>query len=897
MSEPGAFQMEVRVLLVEDDEDDFTLTRDLLTDVWGARVQLDWARTYVEGLRMLTQGSYDVVLLDYRLGERTGLDFLGRLPLEEDSPPVILLTGQGDRETDLLAMQAGAADYLAKSGLNSTMLERSMRYAIERHRAKLARHEAERHYHLLLESVGAIVWQGDPDTLELSFVSREAENLLGYPVERWTQEPTFWVDHVHPEDRRWALAYCEDAARAGVPHSFEYRMIASDGRTVWLRDIVRVVEIAGRRTLAGVIVDITHVRESEEAIRLRDRAVEAISEGILITDAGQPDNPIVYVNPAFLAMTGYAADEVLGNNCRFLQGADTDPAAVTEIREGIAAERSVTVELLNYRKDGTPFWNRLLVNPVRDSSGGVTHFVGVQRDVTERKRSLAELAAAERHYRRLVNTAPLGVFAHDLDGRLLEVNAAAERLAGRTAGELIGAHFSVAFAPEDLPAAQALLERVLSGSAEEFEEELQIVRPSGEKRLLNVTVAPMREGNDVVGVHGIARDITDERAREQHLRRAERLAGVGTLIAGVAHELNNPLSAVIGFTQLLLMEPRPQSEREDLESIAREAARMGKIVSDLRLVARDPQQTTVTRQSVDLNDVVHHVVKTRDYAVRTRNIEIAKDLASDLPPILADPAQMEQVVLNLVVNAEQAMDGMGGDRQIVVRTLTTRGRVVLEIIDRGPGIEKAHLERIFDPFFTTKAPGEGTGLGLSLVHSIIHEHDGTIQVDSEPGRGTAIRIDLPCAREELGEGIVSQPLVTPIGPLRVLVVDDEDAVRRVLVRSLQRRGHSVDEAADGQQALELLGTTGREYAAIISDLRMPGMSGDQLLARVRQLGSGLEHRLIFLTGDTASPEAARILEGANVPVLPKPAGIMDVVRWVEQVGSPRHGHASSVGAG
>lgn len=284
----------IRVLLVEDDEDDYLLTRGLLRDVDGASFALEWAQSYAAGLEAVRGGEFDVVLLDYRLGAQTGLDFLGRLPVDEATPPVILLTGQGDRETDLVAMRAGAADYLAKAGLNATMLERSIRYAVERHRAVMAQHDAERRYQLLLESVGAIVWQGDPRTLVFTFVSREAEHLLGYPVARWTTEPTFWVDRIHPEDRDWALALCEDASRRGVAHTFEYRMIAADGRIVWLRDIVRVVESAGRRELAGVMVDVTEVKQAEVALRLRDRAIAAISEGVLITDPHQPDDPIVY---------------------------------------------------------------------------------------------------------------------------------------------------------------------------------------------------------------------------------------------------------------------------------------------------------------------------------------------------------------------------------------------------------------------------------------------------------------------------------------------------------------------------------------------------------------------------------------------------------------------------
>ncbi|HLM66950.1 MAG TPA: PAS domain S-box protein, partial [Longimicrobium sp.] len=320
MSEASPAGAGVRVLLVEDDEDDYVVTRELLSG--GAGFALDWAPTAAEGLHALARGTYDVVLLDYRLGTGTGLDFLRALP-GEDVPPVILLTGQAGDGTDLAAMRLGAADYLDKDELSPAVLHRAIRYALERHRAQVARREAERRYQLLVGSIGAIIWQGDPDTFQFTFVSREAEHLLGFPLERWTGEPDFWRSRLHPADREWAVAQCARASRRREAHTFEYRMIAADGRVVWLRDIVRSVEIGGRHELAGVMVDVTAAKEAEEKLRLRDRALAAVDEGILVTDPHQPHDPIVYVNPAFERMTGYAAGEVIGRNCRLLQGEGT----------------------------------------------------------------------------------------------------------------------------------------------------------------------------------------------------------------------------------------------------------------------------------------------------------------------------------------------------------------------------------------------------------------------------------------------------------------------------------------------------------------------------------------------------------------------------------------------
>jgi PAS domain S-box-containing protein len=382
----------------------------------------------------------------------------------------------------------------------------------------------------------------------------------------------------------------------------------------------------------------------------------------------------------------------------------------------------------------------------------------------------------------------------------------------------------------------------------------------------------------------ILSDASDRIAREQHLRRVERLAGMGTLIAGVAHELNNPLSAVLGFTQLLLAEPRSDEERGDLETIAREARRMARIVSDLKSVARDTQQST-RLEGMDLNDVVRHVLRTREYSISTSNIELTTDLAEALPLIMGDRARIEQLLLNLVINAEQALSsGTLLPRRLSVRTRVTAQGCSLLVADNGPGIPRDQLDRIFDPFFTTRAPGGGTGLGLALVQSIVNDHRGQIRVDSEVGKGSSFRVDIPRAPTPEVEGLLLSPLPPVARRLRILVVDDEEAVRRAVARILERRGHTVHEAADGEAALAILESSTSAFDVIVTDLRMPGLSGDALLERLKLRTDGIASRVLFLTGDTENSEALRALTDAHIPFLAKPIGIGQVIQCVEQIG-------------
>ncbi|MGH7504898.1 MAG: ATP-binding protein, partial [Longimicrobiales bacterium] len=456
----------------------------------------------------------------------------------------------------------------------------------------------------------------------------------------------------------------------------------------------------------------------------------------------------------------------------------------------VAREPFDGVEYRVVHPDGEVRWAFSRGYPVRAEDGQVYRVVGTTEDVTERKVAQDRLAAAEALYRLLVENAPYAIYALDVNGCFVELNPAGEAIVECPPGAAIGQHFSTVIAPESLDVATRGFEQVVSGEADHIEFDEWILQASGGKRLIRVTESAMIENGVIVGTHGVARDITDEYQMDRQLRRAERLASIGTLIGGVAHELNNPLQSIRSFTSLLLENAQPGEETEDLKTIQRESQRASRIVSNLRLLARQAQDEPGERAPLDLNDVVRHVLKTRRYALDTGSIEVVEDLFADLPAVLGDRGQLEQVVLNLVVNAEHAVEG-AAVRRITLGTRPDGGTVVLTVADSGMGIHADHLEHIFDPFFTTKAPGEGTGLGLSLVYGIITEHGGAVHVDSKPARGTTLRIQLPAAAAEERETEATEHPRAPRRALRVLVVDDEPAIRGALCRYLTRsRGHT-----------------------------------------------------------------------------------------------------------
>jgi PAS domain S-box-containing protein len=709
---------------------------------------------------------------------------------------------------------------------------------------------------------------------------------------------------------------------------------------------------------------------------------------------------IVNVNDAFLARYGYTREELVGELAAplFVDPELGNPAdAMRSIRAAAEGEPQ-RFEIWERTKEGTAFPKEVILT--RGEYFGATAVISVGRDISTRKEAEAALRESEARYRRLVETSPYGIYALDREGRFTELNPAAEQLLGRPASELLGRRFAEVAAPEDVARVKAVRRRRFAGELKSADSEVHIVNGAGERRLLHVRASVIREGGVIVGTHGTARDITEERAREaemrllatalegldegvtvmrfdgqliyanstharlmgydpetrslpavtaflpdgaearrleeifrvvaeqgawagrvrrrrvsdgavipvelivgrvdrtdgeslvfnitrdltgeirkeQQLRRVERLASVGTLIGGVAHELNNPLHAIRNFAELLLMEHRGSEDREALEIIQREADRAAKVVSDLRMIARQTQESGAEHEPTDLNDIIRHVLKVRRYALETGNVEMREDLADDLPRVMANRGEIEQVVLNVVVNAEQAMRAQRGDRRLVVRTRPTSEGAAIHVVDNGPGMSPHQLERIFDPFYTTKAPGEGTGLGLSLVHTIISEHGGNVHVESELGKGTAFRIDLPRAPAREAVAAQESAPAAPARPLRVLVVDDEESVRRVSARFLERVGHQVDTAADGAEALQMLKHV--RYDAVVADLRMPGLDGEELFHRLRARGDGLERRLVFLTGDAASEQAARLVAAARAPVLVKPVRLAELARTI-----------------
>ena len=362
---------------------------------------------------------------------------------------------------------------------------------------------------------------------------------------------------------------------------------------------------------------------------------------------------------------------------------------------------------------------------------------------------------------------------------------------------------------------------------------------------------------------------------QAQLIQSEKLSAIGEFVAGVTHELNNPLTSLLGFSELLQQTNVDERQKRFVERIAGSARRCQKIVQSLLSFAR---QHKPERKATDLNELVEAVIEIMAYEMRTSNIEVEKQLDSTLPGVLVDPHQIQQVFLNLVNNARQAMEGQQSSGRLRVRTEAAHGRVRVTFQDNGPGISEENLKKIFDPFVTTKEAGKGTGLGLSLSYGIIQEHGGTIRAESKSGTGATFVIDLPAHAGAIdapksADAVVAKNMAPQGSGRRVLVIDDEEAILDFVAEVLSADGFKVDTASDGDAALRRLRE--ERYDLALCDWKMPGLNGQRLFERVHHDDPAVARRFVFMTGDVINHQADAFLKQHGKVCLPKPFTIAD----------------------
>jgi signal transduction histidine kinase len=440
----------------------------------------------------------------------------------------------------------------------------------------------------------------------------------------------------------------------------------------------------------------------------------------------------------------------------------------------------------------------------------------------------------------------------------------------------------------DPQARVALLDRLVAdGSVADYL--LRLRRADGNAMWVEVTAhADPAADAGAVRVDALIRDVSERKKLDDETRdiyhqllQAEKMAALGQTISGVAHELNNPLATILSWAERLSQRRGLEDQvRRGLETILSESERAARIVRNLLTFARKRQ---TTRAMVDVNQVVRETLALRAYEQRVTNVTIIDALAAGLPQVFADGHQVQQVLLNLIINAEQAMVSTNGRGSLVVRTWhdAEQESVVLEINDDGPGIPDELQPKIFDPFFTTKEVGQGTGLGLTVAYAIVQEHGGRIRLESRPSRGASFYVELPITGAKLPPTPVrSASFEAPegIAGASILVVEDEEQLADAVVDALRDAGYVVAYAKDGEEATASV--QAQSFDAVICDLKMPRVDGKEFYKLLESKVPGLATRVIFVTGDVAGTDAEQFLEESGCRWLAKPFRLGDLLRAV-----------------
>ncbi len=705
------------------------------------------------------------------------------------------------------------------------------------------------------------------------------ERILG-----WTLDDVHTLGRraiTHPDDRDRTRAQAVKLGSGEAFLHFENRVLHKNGGYRWLSWTATPAE----GLLYCVARDITAEKSKIAGIHRRDRILASLTESIVLTDAQQPNNPIIYVNPAFECITGYSMTEVVGRNCKFLQGRGTDLGVVRTIASALARRQEFRGRVLNYRKDGHSFVNELSIGPVFDEHGELTHFIGITSDVTEQVRLEERLVQSEARYRLLADNATDLISRIGLDGTRLYVSPSSRDILGYEPDEIMGKPIMELAHPDDRRSVDAGVSAILASPSGLQTVTYRLRHKSGQWVALESRRRLVRDENGApVEIVSVGRDVTDRLRLDEQLRQAQKMETVGQLTGGIAHDFNNLLTVVLGNAEIL----QEQLTEGPLKELAQQVLAAAERGSDLnqKLLAFGRRQS-LRPKAVRLDEVVHGIAPLLRRTLG-EHIELETGGSISRAIALVDRTQLESAILNLAVNARDAMPE-GGTLRLEIEEVASSGGnveyVSLTVLDTGTGIPPDVLGHVFEPFFTTKQVGKGSGLGLAMVHGFVEQSGGHVTIQSEVGHGTAVTILLPAARpSDLTLDPPSFGAPIPSGRAKVLVVEDEADVRRYATSTLLALGYQVVEAADGVAALDVLKQDAR-VELLFSDVVLPnGISGLELVRRAQVFRPAL--RVLLTSG---YPEEAYQRQGRpydDTPLLPKPYNRVRLAQAVQAALKP-----------
>jgi PAS domain S-box-containing protein len=719
-------------------------------------------------------------------------------------------------------------------------------------------------------------------------------NILGYKnIAEVPANPLH--DHYTSKELERAQVREEKILRGKpIQTDIEVEINRQDGSIGHLQVFLTETIWAGKRQRQIVYNDITESKRVQNALQASEHnfrnSLDVSPMGIRIVDG---ERNTLFANKEFLKIFSYKNISEIGiyplqdrytpeENARFLLRKE-------KRSRGEVIPENIKVELL--AKDGSIRYLEVYGSEILWD--GKLERELIYKDVTESTQAEKALQESEEKYRMIVDNSRDMIFTINDKEEFVYVSPSVKDMLGYNETDLIGKSFISLVHPEDVPIIEEETQRsLLPGYKVSSDNEYRMRHASGEWHwVVSRGTRVVDKNGKFLHFIGIARDITEHKQAEAEKLRIEekaqissRLAAIGEMAAGIAHEINNPLTSVLGFSQIVLeKENVPEDVKENLKLISDGSQRVAEIVRRLLMFAR---QAKPFKTSVNINEILQNTLKLREYVLKTNNIEVITMFDPELPWISVDPSQMQQVFLNLIVNAEQAMKKAHGRGILTITSEKKLNNIRLSVQDDGPGISKENMRHLFEPFFTTKDPGEGTGLGLSLSRSIILEHNGEMSVESEIGNGATFVIELPIIEAAPPEiETTSPPTQAQLSTKRngrILVIDDEPTIRELLEKALTRVGHSVDVIADATAAMEII-DAGTIYDVIITDVRMPGMNGLELYALAVRKMPAMKHRIIFITGDVMGADIKAFIGNNNILCLTKPFRMNELERKIDNI--------------
>ena len=883
--------------------DPLSLEIDLNTDrlFRGHRVQLTLLddRSYRAALKAACSARWQICVVGQSFAGMSGTQLIREAIRSGATASFVLLFDYDYAGLDSIARSVGATDYLVRNEFSESLFMRSVRYTLDRRSGEEDINDSLKLLYTALDSLGANIAIIDTDgyiiavnSLWRSFAEENEMNCIAAGVGSNYLDVCDAASRDGDKDAK-AAAEGIRAVLSGVASEFQYEYRAdSPTERQWFMMSVHSFD---RETTGQAVIthrNITKRKLAEESIRegeLRYRDLFENAEDVMFTH--DLDGRFTSINRRAIEFTGYAEEELLNTkvsqlltpeswqvafqslSLKFAGGSNLVPIQVDLVcKDGLRIPLEITSRLI--RQNGQPF--------------------GIQcvgRDIRERRRSEEALRRSEQRFHALIEHASDLVAILSESGALLYASPSMKKMLGFTPEEWIGRNILTLIHPDDSSAVMEALHLGKVGRDAGTPLQFRIRHKDESWRTLEATDTNLLDDEAVRGIVVNARDITERLRLEDQLRQSQRMEAVGRLAGGVAHDFNNLLTAISGYSDLILRRLTTDNPlRREVEEVMKAAERASSLTRQLLAFSR---KQVLQPRVLDLNNIVNEMDKMLRRLIG-EDIELITNLTPSLFNVKADPGQIEQVIMNLAVNARDAMPNGG---KLIIETEnveldTGRARrhtgflpglyVMLAVSDNGCGMDKETQSKIFEPFFTTKEFGRGTGLGLSTAYGIIKQSGGDVKVYSEPGIGTSFKIYLPCVYEPAEIRVTARsPYDVPRGNETVLLVEDDDGVRMLAREILQMSGYSVLEACHGSQALEICESHKQQISILVTDVVMPQMSGRELSEKLLQLRPQM--KLLFMSGYTDDAILHHGVLDSNLPFLQKPFTPHSFVKKVREV--------------